>query len=56
MSVCRDCRSAAVVAARAALCVLADDNADDTERQVAGDVAVEAIEVLCVPIGEAGTW
>jgi hypothetical protein len=46
------CRAEAARAASAALDVLADHQAGDDERRVAGDVATRALEVLVLPPGD----
>jgi len=48
-ALCGDCREHLVSVARAALCVLADERANDGERRVAGDVVTETVETLRLP-------
>ncbi len=49
---CPDCRAEAACAARAALDLLADHRTNDTDRRVAGEVAMRALEVLQMRPGE----
>jgi hypothetical protein len=50
-TLCPECRNQLVGVARAALSVLADEQADDAQRRVAGDVAAETIRTLRLPPG-----
>jgi hypothetical protein len=47
--VCPQCRAELIASARAALSVLADDQANASERSVAGDVLSEAADTLRLP-------
>ena len=47
--VCPQCRAELIASSRAALSVLADDRADASERNVAGDVLSEAADTLRLP-------
>jgi hypothetical protein len=48
-AVCPRCRAAVIASARAALSVLADNSANASERNVAGDVLTEAAQTLRLP-------
>ncbi len=50
--VCPQCRAELVASARAALVVLADDNAITVDRHVATDVLIEVAETLRLPTNE----
>jgi hypothetical protein len=47
--VCPECRAILIASARAALCVLADDRTDMSERNIAADVLSEAARALRLP-------
>lgn len=48
-ALCLDCQRAVVESAKAALSVLADERAGQSERNVAGDVLSEAARTLRLP-------